>query len=528
MGRYRVPGSVAVAEGWVCTRLTSASDLFGANGMCTGEDGRIYITQLVGSEIDALDVDTGEIEPLCSKGGDIVAPDDAAFDSRGYMYVTDPHAGRVSVRTPDGQIRVLRDDLPAANGITIHNDRLFVNECRPGGRLVELDRDSGAMRVLAEGLSFPNGMQVGPDGLLYYPAMHAGEVWRISLEGGEPERVIEGLHGPCAVKFDPNGFLICTQSHAGDVVRCDTRTGKSELLANAGGGLDNLTLVGNRIFTSSWLDGQITEIFENGNKRVVLPGGFLWPFGLQEGDDGALYIADGFSLRKLSRGGSPETVGVLFAPGFPISPRDLAPSGEGEFAVTTLLGEVYKYSYASGESELLAKGFDQLCGVAVHAAKIYAAELGAGRVLRFDGDQVEILASGLAKPAGVALADDGSCFVSESGSGRIVKVSGSGAETVLDGLQQPQGIAVQGDQLYIVDAGNKVLIAFDLTLGTRTTIASGLAVGAPPGVVPKPLTGSPGLMGPLGPFAGIAVGKDGTIYVSCDADGSVVAIRRDA
>ncbi|MFD2577625.1 hypothetical protein ACFSTD_01205 [Novosphingobium colocasiae] len=34
-----------------------------------------------------------------------------------------------------------------------------------------------------------------------------------------------------------------------------------------------------------------------------------------------------------------------------------------------MLGEVYKYSYASGESELLAKGFDQLCGVAVHAAK---------------------------------------------------------------------------------------------------------------------------------------------------------------
>jgi hypothetical protein len=37
----------------------------------------------------------------------------------------------------------------------------------------------------------------------------------------------------------------------------------------------------------------------------------------------------------------------------------------------------------------------------------------------------------------------------------------------------------------------------------------------------------PPFSGPQGPFAGIAGGADGTLYVSADAEGSVLALRRE-
>jgi hypothetical protein len=36
----------------------------------------------------------------------------------------------------------------------------------------------------------------------------------------------------------------------------------------------------------------------------------------------------------------------------------------------------------------------------------------------------------------------------------------------------------------------------------------------------------PPFSGPQGPFAGIAAGRDGTLYVSADGDGGVLALRR--
>jgi DNA-binding beta-propeller fold protein YncE len=106
----------------------------------------------------------------------------------------------------------------------------------------------------------------------------------------------------------------------------------------------------------------------------------------------------------------------------------------------------------------------------------------------------------------------------------VVKLDGTG--TLLDGLQRPQGILVHDGQIYVVDAGAKELVAFDPNERTRRTIASELPVGAPPGVMPKPLLGLPPFSGPQGPFAGITAGPDGTLYVSADADGSVLALRR--
>ena len=195
-----------------------------------------------------------------------------------------------------------------------------------------------------------------------------------------------------------------------------------------------------------------------------------------------------------------QTVGMLFSPGYPGFLRGLAPAGSGEFVVTTSGGQVARYRPAANETDYLAADFDQLYGVALGPGGVIVfAELGTGRVHALRSGNVETLASGLHDPVGVAFDQDGAPLVAESGAGRVVKLTGAGSEVVVDGLQQPQGILVRDGQLYIVDAGAKEVIAFDLNSKARSTVASGLPVGPPPGVEPKPLQGHAAVLRPAGP-----------------------------
>ncbi|AYJ50359.1 Vgb family protein [Rhodococcus sp. P1Y] len=526
LARYTNNDSIDVGEGWSVERLTSPSRLFGANGIRTGADGRIYVAQVAGSQISAFDVETGQLETISAMGGDIVAPDDVAFDPAGDMYVTEYYNGRVSVRGAAGGTRTLRDDLPGVNGITFHQGRLFVNECRIGGRLMELDLAGGAPRVLLDNLPMPNAMEVGPDGLLYYPMLGTNEIWRIDPEGGEPQRVVGDLGVPDAVKFDSEGFIVSTQVASGEVLRINPRNGDRTVLASLTTGLDNLTFVGDRLFVSN-ITGQITEILGGGETRTALPDGLTWPLDLTAGPDGTVYIADGAALVARTPDGELRDLGRLFSPGYPTYVRGVAVSGDGEF-VCTGNGAVARYRPALAESEVLADGFDQLYGVAVSSSGVVAvADMGAGKVYSVETGGATAIATGLCQPVGVAFTPSGTCLVSEAGAGRVAAIRGSGVDTVIDGLGTPHGIVVHEGWLYIVDVEAKTLIRVDLESKEQQTLARNLPVGAPEGVTPKPLLGLPPVFGPQGPFTGLAVGPGGVVYVSADAEGSVLAIRQN-
>ncbi|MDT5096009.1 MAG: hypothetical protein QOH60_5372 [Mycobacterium sp.] len=532
--RYPAANPPNVADGWRFERVTPPSRLFGANGLRTGPDGRIYVAQVSGSQISAVDLATGEVQAVSPKGGDIVAPDDVAFGPDGTLYATEVMDARVSALDARGRTQVLRDDIPLANGITVHQGRLFVGEFREGGRLLELDLNGGEPRVLLEDVPSPNAIEVGPDGMLYFPVMGANEIWRVGLDGADArskkggataQTVAADLGGPTAVKFDSDGFIVSTQVASGQVLRIDPRNGQRTVLAALTPGLDNLTFAGDRVYVSNFT-GEITEISHSGEARSLIPGGFNWPLDLAIGEDGQLYIADGPYFYVLAADGTLDTVAMLFSPGYPGYLRGLASSGPGEFVATTSSGDVSRYRPAASETEVLADGFDQLYGIAIGPAGIVFAELGTGRVHSLRSGNRETLASGLQDPVGVAFEPDGHVLVAESGGGRVARVTSSGTETVVAELHRPQGILVLNGRLYIVDAGAREVVEADLITGTRRTIASGLPIGPPPGVVAKPLKGLPPFSGPQGPFAGITAGPDGTLFVSADGDGSIVALRR--
>ncbi|HKY92497.1 MAG TPA: SMP-30/gluconolactonase/LRE family protein [Nevskiaceae bacterium] len=523
-GRYAAASGPVLAEGWTFHRLTRPSRLFGANGIRTGADGRIYVAQVTGSQISAIDVGTGAIETICAMGGDIVAPDDLVFDDAGNLYATEFTEGRVSQRAPDGTTRVVQADMPCANPIAFHAGRLYAGECRPGGRILELSLDGGAPRVIVDDVLMPNAMEVGPDGKLYYPVMGTNEIWRVDLAGGTPEKVAGDLGVPDAVKFDADGFIVSTQVASGQVLRIDPRTGDRTVLATVAPGLDNLTFLDRRLFVSS-ISGQVNEILGDGSVRPLIPDGLNWPLGLALNPDGLLYVADGPYAYTWKPGAERQLAGMMFTPGFPGHARGIAAHGEGTVVVTTANGAVSRWTPSQQAHQVLAEGFDRLYGVAVASdGTVVFAEGGTGRVLSVRDGRVETLADGLLEPRGVAIAPDG-CLVAESGAGRVVQLAAGRVETILDGLQQPQGLVVRDGVLYVVDAGAKEVIAYHLARKTRRTIAGGLPVGAPPGVTPKFLRAIPPLSGPMGPFTGIAAGADGTLYVSGDADGSLLALR---
>jgi sugar lactone lactonase YvrE len=526
-GRYTAARPTGLADGWIQERITEPSRLYGANGIRTGPDGRIYVAQVSGSQISAIDVETGAIEAISPMGGDIVGPDDLAFDSQGNLYATEITEGRVSVRAPNGTTRVLQGDMPVANPITFHEGRLIAGECRVGGRIMELDLNGGAPRMILDNVPMPNAFSVGPDGKLYTPVMGTNEIWRVSLDGGAPEKVAGDLGVPDSVKFDRQGFIISTQVASGQVLRIDPRTGDRTVLANLSPGLDNSTFVGNRLFVSN-ISGYITEILEDGKTKNLVPEGFNFPLGLAMGAEGVLFVADGPFCYTLRLGAAPQRAGFLFDSGYPGYSRGVAAAGPGEFIVTTANGDVARFWPDQQRSEVIARGFDQLYGVAIapRGVAIFA-EQGTGRVHSVQSGNVQVLATDLKQPCGVAIGAHDTCFVSEAAGGRVIKLSGGKTATVLDGLSKPQGIAVRGESLFILDVGTKRLIECDLTGRSRHTIAADLPVGAPPGVTPKVLGPVGTMSGPMGPFAGLACGPDGTLYVSGDAEGSVLAIRRE-
>jgi sugar lactone lactonase YvrE len=524
-GRYTAQNAPHVAEGWSLARLTRPSRLFGANGMRIGPDGRIYVAECVGSRVSAIDPDSGQTEVICPVGGNFVSPDDLDFDSNGDLYVTEYMKGRISIRGRDGRDRVLRDDLPGANGIVFYKDRLFVDECRLGGRVYELDRAGGAPRVLVEGLPLPNALAPGPDGYLYFPVIAANEIHRVHPDTGVTEKVIGGCHHPVAVKIDSQGFIISPQSQIGEVWRINPQSGVHTVIAKLDPCIDNLVFKNDRLFVSHLVDGRITEVLSGGKSREVLPGGLLFPLGMAVGSDGQLYFSDNCSFHVLTRDGS-KKVGWMFGPGFPGTMRGVAAEKGDAFIVTTTDGRVVRYRPLAQENEELAKGFDYLCGAAVSSSgAILVAEKGAGRVLSIANGEGKAVATGLSDPMGVAFTSDGTALVSEVGAGRVVKINGSNTETVIDGLSHPEGIVVRGNTLYIVDAGAHAVIAYDMTTRAHTTLASTLPVGDPPGVTRHELPALPPFSGPLGPFAAIAAAADGTLYFSADTEGAVMALR---
>ncbi|WP_327595281.1 hypothetical protein [Streptomyces chartreusis] len=519
---------------WAPRRLNPPNPLWGSNGVAFGPDGRLYVAQFLAGQISAVDPATGDVEVVVPMDGPVQSPDDLAFGADGSMYIADLVPGRVWRRSPAGEYTLVSGDVANPNGIACVGDRLFVNEMKPDGRLLELFPQGGDPRVLTEGLALGNAMQLGPDGHLYYPHMMSGpnplltgQVWRIPPDGGAPEVVADDVHQPVAVRFDRGGVLhVLSRGPEGIVTRIDLHGGGSRTLVTSGVvGLDNAAFdAENRMFVSSYASGGVTEMHPDGRTREIVPRGLDGPYGVTVDLGGRVYAADHYRVAspEPSREGGVTTLSLLhFSHGI---------VADGELLhLTSQFGQVQTYDPRDGTTRERAGGLRRPLGITVAPdGSLVVAESGAGRVVAVgEDDSVGVLVDGLDRPADVAFDGEGRCYVSDEGAGAVLRIEADAPPTVVaDGLDAPQGLAVLGEELFTVETGRRRLCAVSPATGETRIEAEDLPVGAPPGVVPRtePALFAQGMPGMARRFAGLAAGPDGTLLLSANGEGTVLKL----
>ncbi|MFI9172510.1 hypothetical protein [Streptomyces lincolnensis] len=511
-------------------RLNPPSPLWGSNGVAFGPDGRLYVAQFLAGRISAVDPATGDIETVVPMDSPVQSPDDLAFGADGSMYIADLVPGRVWRRSPHGAYTLVSDEVKVPNGITCVGDRLFVNEMKMNGRLLELFPEGGDPVVLTDGLAFGNAMQPGPDGCLYYPHMISRQVWRIPPDGGVPEVVAEGVHDPVAVRFDQAGVLhVLSRGLEGIVTRVDLHgTGSRELITSGVTGLDNAAFdAENRMFVSSFASGGITELHPDGRTRPVVPRGLDGPYGVTIDLGGTVYAADHYRVARPEHpaddGGSGDVATEILQPFF----HGITADG-GLLHTTSQYGSVQTYDPATNATRVRATGLNQPLGIAVRSdGMLVVAETGAGRVIGVDAtDTVTVLVEGLNHPVDVTFDADGHCYVSDDRLGVVLRIDDGGSVVLADGLGAPQGLAAHGEALFTVDIEHRRLWSVSLTTGERLVKAEDLAVGPPPGVArrPDPPLFAHGVPGLAPRFAGLAAAPDGSLLLSSNGEGTVLRL----
>ncbi|MGW0577001.1 hypothetical protein ACWD25_13740 [Streptomyces sp. NPDC002920] len=510
---------------WRPERLNPPSRLWGSNGVAFGPDGRLYVAQFLAGQISAVDPATGDVEVVVPMDDPVQSPDDLAFGADGSMYIADLVPGRVWRRSPQGEYSLVSADVKVPNGITCVGDRLFVNEMRPGGRLLELFPGGGDPVVLTEGLALGNAMQLGPDDHLYYPHMMTGQVWRIPPDGGVPETVAEDVHEPVAVRFDQGGVLhVLSRGVEGIVTRIDLHGGGSRTLITSGlVGLDNAAFdTDNRMFVSSYASGGVTELHPDGRTREIVPRGLDGPYGVTVDLGGTVYVGDHYRLASPTPPDEGDVTSHTLLPPFV---HGVANAG-GFVHLTSQYGDVHTYDPDRGTTRERVTGLDQPVGITAGPdGLLVVAEAGAGRVVAVDdSDTVTVLAEDLDHPIDVAFDTAGRCYVSDDRRGAVLRIREDGTtEVVADGLGAPQGLAVRGDELFTVEVDRRQLRTVSLTTGETRVEAEDLPVGSPPdtGARAEPALFTHGMTGSPRPFAGLAVAPDGSLLLSANGEGSV-------
>lgn len=505
--------------------LVAPSAFAGVHGLAVDAKGRLLAGSVLGNTMWEVDRNTGAARVF------IDAPegqaDDIAVGPKGELAWTNYLMGMLRYRESDtAPMRVLAKDLPGLNSLDFdrRNGKLYASQVFLGDALWEIDREGQKPpRLIKKDMGGFNGFEAGPDGMLYGPLWFKGQVVKIDPANGNMTVIADGFKIPAAANLDGKGNLWVVDARSGELVRVELATGRKTVAKQLRPSLDNLAIAPDgTIYVSNMANNEV-QAFDpaTGELRTLTSGKVAAPAGMKiDGND--LWVADVFGFRQVDvRTGEVRDIFRM--------QRD--PDLDYPFAVGLSPKLFALSSWFTGSVQLVdrqtLKTVETIHGlkapfdaIPMPDGSVIYAEIATGSITRASGPkfaQKSVLASGLNGPVQMIVGQDGALYVTEA-AGRLLRLpldASAPLRAVAEGLALPEGLAQTPWGSFIVAesaARRLVEIAPD---GSRRTVAENLPIGLAPG---------PGLPPPY-VVTGVAVGRDGSIYMAADRNNAIYRIR---
>jgi uncharacterized protein (TIGR03437 family) len=379
-----------------------------------------------------------------------------AVDSAGNFYVVDTAGDRVRMITPSGIISTLAVSLSSPYGVTVDGrGNIYVADL--GNNRIQKIASDGVVTTVLSRLAMPRNVLADGTGNVYFSEFAGNRVSKIGRDGSVSLVAGTGLPGA-------NG-------NGGPAMA-------AQLNHPAGLALDSL---GNLYIADSG-NGSIRKISAGRISTVVSGTDIATPTAVAVDGVGNLYVADTGNrrIRKVTVYGTVSTI--------PQAARDLALDDGGNLLVA-YEAHVYRVLSSGAVTTIAGDG---------------------GYLSRGDGGPATM--ARLNAPSGVAVDSNGNLWIADTANGRIRMVTTTSGQI---NFAAGGGQLVTPNQIAFDPAGNLLISdAAGYRVREWTALAGNLFTVAGNGLLAPVEDGFPATATGLVTPGGVAVGANGTIYIS--------------
>jgi DNA-binding beta-propeller fold protein YncE len=507
-------------------QILGPSLLHGIQGIAFAPDGSLYVGSLLGRSISKIDRTTGAVTPYL--GSPRGSAGDLAFAPDGTVAWAAVRDNAVFMRTRDRPIKTAARDVPGVRAVGFSkNGRLYFSRIgEEVDGLYEVDpNDPDEPRLVTANVGGLGPFQIDDKGTLFGAALFRRALVKIDLASGEMAKIVDGFTSPGAVRLGRDGAPIVLDRRTGDFIRVDVDEKEKSVIAHLDPPVDTFAIAKDgMLFAANAAFSTVTAIDPHTKEPRQLTKSELSAPGMiaivpkDDGED--LIVADSWGARRVDPKSG--TVTLIGSAANSTNAASLAVRSDGTLVLGNEwpTGSIQIVDRETGAMRANLSNFGAPYGIAPVDDGFVAADYVVGRLTKVADDEFHTrttVAWGFDGPLGLVAAGDGVFYVSEYDAGKITRVvtPGNDRSTVISGLRAPEGIALAPDnRLIVAEVGARRVLAVNLSTGTAEILADNLGIG---------LAGSGS--GPNLP-TGVAVGKDGAIYVTGDVGNVLYRLTR--